>query len=567
MKNKIIFFLMALIPNIVFASNYEITDDNINIKVNDEEIEIKEIIESNFNNENTDVIFKINEKELIKESISISSDYIIKDNNIIINNKDSINHKYSINYKLKNNNKNNYSIELSNKYDANINKINFKIEFEDNISDYEVKIYLNEKEIKSSSISYEINKYTISGQYNKTINENDKLVIKLTKKKNNITILMNISYIVPLIFVSISYLIWLMFGKDRKIKIEKTSKPIKKLNPAEISLIYNEEANKKDIIYMILDLANKGYINIIEKDNDFILRKNKDYDGKSLKEAHLFKSLFKKMECITLSDYIEVLASKKMSSKKITYNKEISVKEISKRMEGIIRSTLALINSDEDKKLYYEEKSESKKSYLLIMITIILLLITTTPVIMLNMTYLIPLSVIISIMSLNIINSFINKIDLTKIKFKNIAISLIIITLITLLVLIPLLNNNLIYLIIFINGIICSILILILYKYMPKRTIYATNLMGSIEGLKEFIKTCKENELNRVLELNPNYLYEILPYSYVIGIEQEVFNKIKEKNQEIPSWFKIEGKKDIDNLKNKINKLSLMLLKYYKDEK
>ena len=567
MKNKIIFFLMALIPNIVFASNYEITDDNINIKVNDEEIEIKEIIESNFNNENTDVIFKINEKELIKESISISSDYIIKDNNIIINNKDSINHKYSINYKLKNNNKDNYSIELSNKYDANINKINFKIEFEDNISDYEVKIYLNEKEIKSSSISYEINKYTISGQYNKTINENDKLIIKLTKKKNNITILMNISYIVPLIFVSISYLIWLMFGKDRKIKIEKTSKPIKKLNPAEISLIYNEEANKKDIIYMILDLANKGYINIIEKDNDFILRKNKDYDGKSLKEAHLFKSLFKKMECITLSDYIEVLASKKMSSKKITYNKEISVKEISKRMEGIIRSTLALINSDEDKKLYYEEKSESKKSYLLIMITIILLLITTTPVIMLNMTYLIPLSVIISIMSLNIINSFINKIDLTKIKFKNIAISLIIITLITLLVLIPLLNNNLIYLIIFINGIICSILILILYKYMPKRTIYATNLMGSIEGLKEFIKTCKENELNRVLELNPNYLYEILPYSYVIGIEQEVFNKIKEKNQEIPSWFKIEGKKDIDNLKNKINKLSLMLLKYYKDEK
>lgn len=44
-----------------------------------------------------------------------------------------------------------------------------------------------------------------------------------------------------------------------------------------------------------------------------------------------------------------------------------------------------------------------------------------------------------------------------------------------------------------------------------------------------------------VLKDNPNYLYDILPYSYILGIESVVFNKLKKLNIEDPKWYKIDN--------------------------
>ena len=54
--------------------------------------------------------------------------------------------------------------------------------------------------------------------------------------------------------------------------------------------------------------------------------------------------------------------------------------------------------------------------------------------------------------------------------------------------------------------------------FMTQRTKSSIELMGKILGLKNFIEKAELNRINILVEENPNYFYNILPYAYVMGL-------------------------------------------------
>ena len=56
---------------------------------------------------------------------------------------------------------------------------------------------------------------------------------------------------------------------------------------------------------------------------------------------------------------------------------------------------------------------------------------------------------------------------------------------------------------------------------MKKRTEYGIKILGRIKGFKNFLETAEKEKLEEMVEKNPTYFYDILPYTYVLGISNK----------------------------------------------
>ena len=58
--------------------------------------------------------------------------------------------------------------------------------------------------------------------------------------------------------------LWLIGGRDPKIKRKAVTKPIEGLEPVEIGYAFNSEVRRSDVLHMIIRFAQKGYLRISE---------------------------------------------------------------------------------------------------------------------------------------------------------------------------------------------------------------------------------------------------------------------------------------------------------------
>ena len=59
-------------------------------------------------------------------------------------------------------------------------------------------------------------------------------------------------------------ILWIIGGRDPKVKKEKVTRPIEGLTPVELGYIFSGEVRTRDILLMILQFAQKGYLRISE---------------------------------------------------------------------------------------------------------------------------------------------------------------------------------------------------------------------------------------------------------------------------------------------------------------
>lgn len=68
-------------------------------------------------------------------------------------------------------------------------------------------------------------------------------------------------------------------------------------------------------------------------------------------------------------------------------------------------------------------------------------------------------------------------------------------------------------------------------------TMYRAQVLGELEGLREFIETAELPRLKMLVDENPQYFYDILPYAMVFGLTSKwvkLFESIKVEN---PEWY------------------------------
>lgn len=74
---------------------------------------------------------------------------------------------------------------------------------------------------------------------------------------------------------------------------------------------------------------------------------------------------------------------------------------------------------------------------------------------------------------------------------------------------------------------ICIFSIITMAGFLPKRSEYGRMILEKILGFRKFLETAEKERLEALLEENPNYFYNILPYAQVLNITDKWANKFQ----------------------------------------
>lgn len=422
----------------------------------------------------------------------------------------------------------------------------------------------------NSNIKYTVSNNVISGKYNNILGKNEALTVRcelpdgyFSKAKDIIDPIIYIEFIIPLLFLLISFYLWCKFGKDDKVIETVEFYPPEDFNSLEVGFLYKGYANNKDVTSLLIYLANKGYIKITEtekkvllfKNKDFKITKLKEYDGNNINEKLFLKGLFLKQSSI-----ISLFLDKYEATSEDTLN-EVTSSDLYDNFYITMNKISSNIDNKENKYKIYEKSASRKKIFIILMIIVTYLLITIPPIILFGQIEIIPFAIIFPIIGFTVlcISVFGKTGSVTK-TANNIYTKIF--GLIWglgfgggpwLALVLPLLLQDTNYLTVYIIGLICILGMLLCLKLLPKRTKYGNEILGKIRGFKNFLETVEKDKLEALVEEHPTYFYDILPYTYVLGISDKWIKKFESISIVAPTWYAGNGDFNLNSFSSFIN--------------
>lgn len=548
------FILISFLPNNSYAvTDYVINSYDINVKVNENNtFDITETITANFYTRKHGIIRTIPLKNTIERLDGSTSTNRVKITNLQVNNE------YS-----KSNSNGNLAIKIGNQdtyvtglqkyvikytYDIGVDPVKDADEFYYNLigTEWDTRIsnvsfsITMPKEFDASSlgfssgrygytdsnsVSYSVNGNTISGIYTDTLPAGNGLTVRLTLPDNYFVGARNNNtdyYIIigiSLVIVFIAFILWLLFGKDKPVIETVEFYPPEGYNSAELFFLYKGETDDKAIVSLLIYLASKGYLSIKETENkalfastkDFTIYKLKEYDGTNEIEKLFFDGLFRTRSSVTSSD--------------LTNRFYITVNRIKK-----------LLNKKENKTKIFDKKSLQLRGFIIPMMLIIFILITVKPFYDTGMLSELPVALIFPGIGFSLMISI-----LTSSSPKSAKIFIIFWGLlfggIPLFMILPIIFSTSISAITYFIGILCIIVLYVFRKIILKRTPFGLEILGKIKGFKRFLETAEKDQLESMVEKEPEYFYNILPYTYALDVSDKWVEQFENIAVEPPSWY------------------------------
>jgi uncharacterized membrane protein YgcG len=78
---------------------------------------------------------------------------------------------------------------------------------------------------------------------------------------------------------------------------------------------------------------------------------------------------------------------------------------------------------------------------------------------------------------------------------------------------------------------------------MHPRSLYGKDLVSRIRGFRRFLETAEKDRLKLLVEQDPQYFYNILPYAYVLGVSSKWIARFDEIAEAPPAW--LQGGNDL----------------------
>jgi uncharacterized membrane protein YgcG len=408
----------------------------------------------------------------------------------------------------------------------------------------------------SKNVSYAVAGNVITGRYTGALNPGEGLTVRLelpvgyfVGASNNFDFMVLAALFLPILFAIFYFFVWLRFGKDNEVIETVEFYPPEGFNSAEVGFLYKGEAKDNDIVSLLVYLANKGYIKITETDKkslftktkSFKITKLKDYDGDNANEEIFLKGLFHKSG-IGLAQVVNAI--KNHSMRGLTVGGE-SMHEVTEAdlynsfymTLGIIKTSL---NSKQNKEKIFEKGLLSKDFWGIAMVIVIILLITVKPVLEYGGGEVLLFALLFPGLGFSILlASFV----WGPMSFKLFAIpwGVLFGGLPWYFLVLPALLADSIYLLTYIVGIACIFVIMILIRLMPKRTPYGNQILGKIRGFRKFLETAEKEKLEELVLDDPPYFYNILPYTYVLGVSDKWVKKFAAIALQAPHWYEGSG--------------------------
>lgn len=411
----------------------------------------------------------------------------------------------------------------------------------------------------SSNVSYSVSGNVISGSLRNTLSAGQALTIRLTLPEgyfvgtsSNIDIYSIVLIIFALVCVLIAYRLWSKYGKDDEVIETIEFYPPEGYNSAEVGFLYEGFANTQSIISLLIYLANGGYLKIeetekgtLKKSKGFKITKIKEYDGNNEYEKIFFDGLFGCSKGTLVKTSNLMRENKKLSWKEaeeiVNSNDDgkVSVTEsdLYDNFYTTLNSIESRLNSKENKNKIFEKSASGKGKWLIIMIAVIFASITIKPVIEYSGMESLIFALLFPGIGFSVLFAMVlGKTPVTSkifgliwgLGFGGIPWAFIVL---------PALKDNFIYLITYIIGIICVAILILFIKIMPKRTPYGNEILGKLRGFKRFLEIAEKPQLESLVAQNPEYFYNILPYTYALGVSDVWISQFETIALEAPNWY------------------------------
>ena len=377
----------------------------------------------------------------------------------------------------------------------------------------------------SDDIEYEIENNTITGIYNGILNSGEGITMRLELEDGYFIyergLDIYLMYIIPGVLLIISLLLWKKYGKDDLVVDTVEFYPPEGFNSLEVGFIYNGKAKNEDVVSLIIYLANKGYIKIEEIEekslfstiSSFKVVKLKDYDGDNINERLFLEGLFKSGNSVTSS-------------------------QLTNKFYTTLNKILKNINGKDNKYKIFEKTAASKATLVLVFIITTIMSMVAIP----TLAYSSGIELLITIILVLFYTPFflvVFKAGMAKVAriFVGVFITLHSAVFFSTMPIATILMCDSEYLIAFLFGLVCLIALIKVYSIMPKRTPYGNELYGKLKGFKNFLETAEKEKLESMVMQNPTYFFDILPYTYVLGVSDKWIEKFETIAIQSPEWY------------------------------
>jgi len=318
-----------------------------------------------------------------------------------------------------------------------------------------------------------------------------------------------------------SFALWLFFGRDPKVVKTVEFYPPEGISPAEVGYIIDGTVDHKDLVSLVIHFAEKGYLSIEEmEDGEYLLMKKKEM-GEEAKvyEATFFDGLFHDRDSVTLADLKEdFYASFQASSLQLK----------------------AHFKKDRENRIFTQSSMGARGLGILLMLTPIAAVIFLGPTYAMmgpELSFIGFPILMVTLLGYGIAISGHDKRDAaSSAKYKGKLVAGGIIAIVGLLAL----GVFTIVVLGVIPGVLASVASVISFVFalrMKQRTKRSAELLGKILGFKEFIRTAELDRIRKLAEENPSYFYYVLPYAYVLGLEEKWAKSFEGIAVEPPSWY------------------------------
>ena len=348
----------------------------------------------------------------------------------------------------------------------------------------------------------------------------------------------------------ISFILWRIFGKDI-YKVPETVEfyAPENLDSAEVGYIYKSETGSKLAVSLIVQLANKGYIKINEDDSKISIVKTN--------RTSIDKYINREIKIVKLKDYNQSVTEKiltinnKYCNKMKEYfegnNTEYIIKDkfdefydddflIKKGCIKVESDTINNYTNEEIEKIKQEllqqemlqtkEMSENEK-----MIYDKLFEENDETVLSENKTFYQVFGELSNKLSKDFDDKMYDLKSYILMLINSIVFLLCSVSWAFAYAIFKDLNPDLHFL--YYLGGIANIFIFIFTILMKRKRSYGEKITAKIKGFKNYIELAEKDQIEALVEKNPNYFYDILPYAYVLNVSKKWIEKFE--NIPIPS--------------------------------
>ncbi len=444
-------------------------------------------------------------------------------------------------------------------WDTTIENISFTIQMPKDFD--ESKLGFSSGRYGSSDnvyVRYQVSNNTIIGSYTSVLEPGEALTVRCELPEGyfvgaglDVNLWDYVYFIIPILFLIICAFLWYRYGRDEEVVETVEFYPPEGFNSLDVGFLYKGEADSQDVVSLLIYLANKGYIKIsdVPKEtkfgtlDDFKITKLKEYDGTNESEKKFLDGLFS-------SRTTKVSLFNLKSETSVENKTEVTKDDLYNKFYLTVYDILKKVNTLKNKCKIFEKGSLTKNKFIILMIIITYCLITMKPILeygqldILFFALIFPgvgftefFSVLLNLSPRETnLNGVPNGKGIAKIILAAFS-GLFIGGLVWFMFVLPFLLENIMYLIGYIIGLIAVFGMVVVLKLMPKRNKYGNEILGKIRGFRVFLETAEKDRLEALVMENPTYFYDILPYTYVLGVSDTWIKKFSSIALAPPSWY------------------------------